>query len=71
MIIDATQTFGRRSSAHGTAAACPPAEAHPTLLWKVMARLDQYDRRRTLTRRYLAATTLAAATVVIRRRARR
>ena len=49
----------------------PPTEAHPTLVWKVMARLDRYDRRRQLIRRFLAATTLAAITVFFRRRARR
>ncbi|WP_419924654.1 hypothetical protein [Candidatus Poriferisocius sp.] len=48
-----------------------PAEAPPTLVWKVMARLDQYDRRRQLIRRFLAATTLAVLTVVFRRRVRR
>ena len=48
-----------------------PAEAPPTLVWKVMARLDQYDRRRQLIRRFLAATTLAVITVVFRRRVRR
>ena len=48
-----------------------PAEAPPTLVWKVMARLDQYDRRRQLVRRFLAATTLAVLTVVFRRRTRR
>ena len=49
----------------------PPTEAPPTLVWKVMARLDKYDRRRQLAKRFLAATTLAAATVVFRRRTRR
>ena len=49
----------------------PPTEAPPTLVWKVMARLDQYDRRRQLIRRFLAATTLAVVTVVFRRRTRR
>ncbi len=48
-----------------------PNEAPPTLVWKVMARLDQYDRRRQLIRRFLAATTLAVVTVVFRRRIRR
>ena len=48
-----------------------PTEAHPTLVWKIMARLDEYDRRRQLIRRFLAATTLAVVTVVFRRRARR
>lgn len=48
-----------------------PTEAPPTLVWKVMARLDQYDRRRQLIRRFLAATTLAVVTVVFRRRIRR
>ena len=61
MINDATRSFGRR----------PPTEAPPTLVWKVMARLDQYDRRRQLVRRFLAATTLAVITVVFRRRSRR
>lgn len=50
----------------------PPQEAPPTLVWKVMARLDKYERRRTIAKRFLAATTtLAAATMVLRRRARR
>ena len=35
-----------------------------------MARLDEYDRRRQLIRRFLAATTLAVITVLFRRRAR-
>lgn len=61
MINDATRSFDHRS----------PAEAPPTLVWKVMARLDQYDRRRQLIRRFLAATTLAVITVLFRRRARR
>ena len=61
MINDATRSFDHR----------PPAEAHPTLVWKVMARLDQYDRRRQLIRRFLAATTLAIITVFFRRRSRR
>ncbi|MCY3577536.1 MAG: hypothetical protein OXH53_09510 [bacterium] len=61
MINDATRSFD-----HG-----PPTEAPPTLVWKVMARLDQYDRRRQLIRRFLAATTLAVITVFVRRRARR
>lgn len=62
MIDDANRSVRQR----------PPQEAPPTLLWKVMARLDKHDRRRTLAKRCLAATTtLAAATVVFRRRARR
>ena len=61
MIKDATRSFDHR----------PPAEAPPTLVWTVMARLDQYDRRRQLIRRFLAATTLAVITVLFRRRARR
>ena len=61
MIKDATRSFDQR----------PPTEAPPTLVWKVMARLDEYDRRRQLIRRFLAATTLAVITVLYRRRARR
>lgn len=61
MINDATRSFDRR----------PPTEAPPTLVWKVMARLDDYDRRRQLIRRFLAATTLAVITVIFRRRSRR
>ena len=61
MTNDATQSFDHR----------PPSEAPPTLVWKVMARLDQYDRRRQLIRRFLAATTLAVITVFFRRRSRR
>lgn len=61
MMNDASRSFGHRST----------TEASPTLVWKVMARLDQYDRRRQLIRRFLAATTLAAITVFFRRRARR
>ena len=61
MIKDATRSFDHR----------PPTEAPPTLVWKVMARLDQYDRRRQLIRRFLAATTLAVITVFFRRRSRR
>ena len=61
MIDDATRSFDHR----------PHAEAPPTLVWKVMARLDQYDRRRQLIRRFLAATTLAVITVFFRRRSRR
>ena len=61
MITNTTQPFDRR----------PPTEAPRTLVWKVMARLDEYDRRRQLIRRFLAATTLAVLTVVFRRRTRR
>lgn len=61
MINDASRSFDHRA----------PAEAPPTLVWKVMARLDQYDRRRQLIRRFLAATTLAVLTVAFRRRTRR
>ena len=61
MIKDASRTFDHRS----------PTEAPPTLVWKVMARLDQYDRSRQLIRRFLAATTLAVITVFFRRRSRR
>ncbi len=61
MINDATRSFDHR----------PPAETPPTLVWEVMARLDQYDRRRQLIRRFLAATTLAVITVLFRRRVRR
>ena len=61
MTDDATRTLHRR----------PPGEAPPTLVWKVMARLDKHDRRRQLTKRFLAATTVAAATLAFRRRARR
>ncbi len=60
MINDASRSFDHR----------PPTEAPPTLVWKVMARLDQYDRRRQLIRRFLAATTLAVITVLFRRRIR-
>ncbi|WP_420639313.1 hypothetical protein [Candidatus Poriferisocius sp.] len=66
--MDATRVLGERSSPSRRR---PPAEAPPTLLWKVMARLDSYDRRRLLAKRWLAATTLAAATIAIRRRFRR
>ena len=61
MINDASRSFDQRS----------PTEAPPTLVWKVMARLDQYDRRRQLIRRFLAASTLAVVTVFVRRRSRR
>ena len=61
MTNDATQSVDRR----------PPTEAPPTLVWKVMARLDRYDRRRRLVKRWLAGATVAAATVVFRRRSRR
>ena len=61
MINDAFGSVDRRSS----------AEAPPTLVWKIMARLDQYDRRRQFIRRFLAATTLAAVTFAFRRRTRR
>lgn len=61
MINDATRSVDHR----------PPAEAPPTLVWKVMARLDEYDRRRQLIRRFLAATTLAVITLLYRRRTRR
>ncbi|MXZ85064.1 MAG: hypothetical protein F4Z02_05350 [Acidimicrobiia bacterium] len=61
MIKDAFRSLNHRS----------PTEAPPTLVWKVMARLDQYDRRRQLIRRFLAATTLAVITVFFRRRSRR
>ena len=61
MINDVSRSFDRRA----------PADAPPTLVWKVMARLDQYDRRRQLIRRFLAATALAVLTVVFRRRTRR
>lgn len=61
MINDASRSFDNRT----------PTEAPPTLVWKVMARLDQYERRRQLIRRFLAATTLAVITVVFRRRIRR
>ncbi|MYE74498.1 MAG: hypothetical protein F4240_14695 [Acidimicrobiia bacterium] len=61
MIKDASRSLNHRS----------PTEAPPTLVWKVMARLDQYDRRRQLIRRFLAATTLAVITIFFRRRSRR
>ncbi|MDE0115526.1 MAG: hypothetical protein OXT07_02740 [bacterium] len=61
MTNDASRTLSRRA----------PTEAHPTLVWKVMARLDRYDRRRQLIRRSLAATALAVLTVVFRRRSRK
>ena len=61
MINDATRSLRHRS----------PTEAPPTLVWKVMARLDKYDRRRQLAKRFLAATTVAAATFAFRRRSRR
>ncbi len=70
MIIDATEAFGHRPPT-APAPLGPPAEAPSTLVWHVMARLDQCDRHRLLTRRCLAATTLAAASVVIGRRMRR
>ena len=61
MINDTSRSFDHRAA----------SEAPPTLVWKVMARLDQYDRRRQLIRRFLAATALAVLTVVFRRRTRR
>ncbi|WP_419918698.1 hypothetical protein [Candidatus Poriferisocius sp.] len=70
MIIDATRAFGHRTTS-APPSLWPPAEAPSTLLWHVMARLDQCDRHRQLTKRCLAATTLAAASVVISRRMRR
>ncbi|MXW41521.1 MAG: hypothetical protein F4138_06845 [Acidimicrobiia bacterium] len=48
-----------------------PEEAHPILVWKVMGRLDQYDRRQRLAKRWLAGASLAAATLIARRRVNR
>ena len=60
MIDDAAQPLRRA-----------PTEPPPTLVWKVMARLDKHDRRRRIAKRWLAGATLAAATVVFRNRTRR
>ncbi len=41
-----------------------PEVAHPTLVWEVMGRLDAYERRQRLTKRWLAGAGLAVVTWV-------
>ncbi|MCY3968159.1 MAG: hypothetical protein OXE04_07370 [bacterium] len=56
------------SGAVGSSTRYAPDEARPTLVWEVMGRLDDYERRQRRTRRWLAGAGLAAATWLARRR---